>query len=334
MSTAVDVLVTENIVGGPMDELRRRLAVAFEPDLWKKPEELAEKIAAAGALVVRNQTRVTEALIRAGGHLQIIARAGAGLDNIDVDAASRAGVVVASTPIQNAVSVAELALGLMLAMARRIPEADRHVKAGGWARQDFYGCELFGKTLGVVGFGRIGFLTAMRARAFGMDVLAYDPYLDPDSLAVIQARPELVELDELLSSSDFVSCHLPGGKPTKGLLSYERFCRMKPTAYFINVARGEVVDEAGLLRALDERRLAGAALDVRSSEPPGADAFCRRDDVILLPHIGAFTHEAQHRVVASVCRDVESVLRGGRATNYFNFPAPKKRPEAGTGQPS
>ncbi|NLX97209.1 MAG: hydroxyacid dehydrogenase [Rhodopirellula sp.] len=325
MSTAIDVLVTENIVGEPMEAMRRRLAVGFEPELWKKPEQLADAVAAAKALVVRNQTRVTEDLIRAGGELQIIARAGAGLDNIDVEAAGRAGVVVASTPAQNAVSVAELTLGLMLSLARRIPEADRHVKGGGWARQNFYGTELFGKTLGVVGFGRIGFLTAMRAKAFGMDVLAHDPYLDPDSLTVIQARPRLTELDELLATSDFITCHLPGGKQTRGLFTYQRFCRMKPAAYFINVARGEVVDETGLLRALDERRLAGAALDVRSTEPPQADAFGRRDDVILLPHIGAFTHEAQHRVVASVCRDVEAVLAGNRATNYFNFPTPRKR---------
>ncbi|NUQ63795.1 MAG: hydroxyacid dehydrogenase [Pirellulales bacterium] len=325
MSTPIDVLVTENIVGQPMDELRGKLSVALEPDLWKKPDLLAEKIATPRALVVRNQTRVTEDLIRAAGRLEIIARAGAGLDNVDVEAASRAGVVVASTPIQNAVSVAELTLGLMLSLARRIPEADRHVKAGGWARQNYYGTELFGKTLGVVGFGRIGFLTAMRARAFGMEVLAYDPYVDPDSLPMIEAQPILVELDELLRSSDFVTCHLPGGKQTQGLLGYDRFCRMKPAAYFINVARGEVVDEAGLLRALDERRLAGAALDVRSTEPPESDAFTRRDDVILLPHIGAFTHEAQHRVVASVCRDVQAVLGGGRAINYFNFPIPRKQ---------
>ncbi len=325
MSTPIDVLVTENIVGEPMDELRRRLDVSFEPDLWQRREALAEKIATAKALIVRNQTRVTEDLIAAGDKLQIIARAGAGLDNIDVEAATRAGVVVASTPIQNAVSVAELTLGLMLSLARRIPEADRHVKGGGWARQNFYGAELFGKTLGVVGFGRIGYLTAMRARAFGMDVLAYDPYVDPDSLPVIESRPLLVDLDELLSTSDFVTCHLPGGKQTQGLLGYDRFCRMKPTAYFINIARGEVVDEAGLLRALDERRLAGAGLDVRSTEPPEADAFCSRDDVVLLPHIGAFTHEAQHRVVASVCRDVDAVLGGGRAANYCNFPTPRKR---------
>lgn len=328
MSHTVDVLVTENILGKSMDELRRRCSVASEPDLWKKPAELLERVAQARALVVRNQTQVTEALIHAGGKLEIIARAGAGLDNIDVEAATRAGIVVASTPIQNAVSVAELTLGLMLALARRIPEADRHVKSGGWARQNYYGTELFGKALGVVGFGRIGFLTAMRARAFGMEVLAYDPYVDPDSLPVVEARPILVELDELLASSDFVTCHLPGGRQTRNVFTYERFCRMKRTAYFVNVARGEVVDEAGLLRALDERRLAGAALDVRQTEPPQADAFCGREDVILLPHIGAFTHEAQDRVVASVCRDVETVLGGGRATNYFNFPTPKKRDEA------
>lgn len=324
MSESIDVLVTENIIGKSMDELRRRRSVAFEPDLWKKPAELLERIAQARALVVRNQTQVTESLIRAGRKLEIIARAGAGLDNVDVEAASRAGVVVASTPIQNAVSVAELTVGLMLAMARRIPAADRHVKDGGWARQNYYGTELLGKTLGVVGFGRIGFLTAMRARAFGMELLAYDPYVDPDSLPVVEARPILVELDELLAGSDFVTCHLPGGRQTRNVFTYERFCRMKRSAYFVNVARGEVVDEAGLLRALDERRIAGAALDVRQTEPPQADAFCGRDDVVLLPHLGAFTHEAQDRVVASVCRDVEAVLGGGHAMNYYNFPRPSK----------
>jgi phosphoglycerate dehydrogenase-like enzyme len=158
-----------------------------------------------------------------------------------------------------------------------------------------------------------------------MDLLAHDPYVDPDSLSVAEARPRLVDLDELLAESDFVTCHLPSDAQTRGMFSYERFCRMKPGAVFVNVARGEVVDEAGLVRALQEGRIAGAGLDVRSSEPPGTGPLCAMDNVILTPHVGAFTREAQDRVVAALCRDVAAVLRGGQAVGYCNFPAPRRR---------
>ncbi len=319
-----DVLVAENIRGAALDELRRQLDVDFAPDLWKDAERLQRHVATSRALIVRNQTQVTAELIQSASRLEIIARAGAGLDNIDVQAATQAGIVVASTPIQNSLSVAELTLGLMLSLARRIPAADRHVKSGGWDRHAFTGGELYGKTLGVVGYGRIGHLTAIRAAAFGMDVIAYDPLVDPDSLALTETRTDLVDLDELLRRSDFVTCHLPGGAATRRTFTYERFCLMRPTAYFINVARGEVVDEPGLLQALQERRLAGAALDVRETEPPSRDALCDLDNVILLPHIGAFTGEAQERVVASVCRDVRAVLQGGRAAGYVNFPMARR----------
>jgi len=319
-----EILVSENIVGEPMDALRADCDVAFEPQLWQDPDRLAAEIAGARALVVRNQTQVTAELIAAAAKLEIVARAGAGLDNIDVAAASRAGVVVASTPSQNSLSVAELTLGLMLALARQIPAADRHAKHGGWERLRFVGSELYGKTLGLLGLGRIGFLTARRAAAFGMNLLAYDPYVDPDSVPVVESRAILAELDCVMADSDFVTCHLPGGDETRGLIDYARFSRMKPSACFINVARGEVVDEPGLVRALAEGRIAGAALDVRSNEPPEPGPLDEMDNVILMPHVAAFTHEAQHRVVASVCRDVRAVLSGGAAAGYVNFPKPKR----------
>ena len=318
-----DILVTEKIVGPAMAALRDSHDVAFEPELWQSVDRLEELIPKVKALIVRNQTQVTAELIQRSAGLKIIARAGAGVDNIDVQAASAAGVVVSYAPVQNAISVAELTLGLMLSLARKIPAADRHVKQGGWDRRAHTGVELHGKTLGVLGFGRIGFLTARRAAGFGMNVLAHDPYLDPDSLLVAETRPNLVDLDELLEQSDFVTCHLPGGKQTRNMLDYNRFCRMKSTAFFVNVARGEVVDEAGLIRALQENKIAGAALDVRQKEPPAASALDTMDNVILVPHVAAFTDEAQDRVVATVCRDVEAVLRGGQARHYVNFAVPR-----------
>jgi D-3-phosphoglycerate dehydrogenase len=319
-----DVLVTENIVGSPMDSLRRDFDVQFDPELWNDPDRLGRGVAEARALIVRNQTQVDAELIREGAKLEIIARAGAGLNNIDVDAASTAGIVVAYTPDENSVSVAELTIGLMLALARKIPQADRDTRAGGWARRRFTGIELAHKTLGVVGLGRIGRLTAARARALGMTILAHDDFIDPGAPEVQQLEARLVALDQLLAGADFVSCHVPLTEATRGLFDYDRFCRMKPAAIFVNTSRGEVVEEEGLLRALDEKRIAGAALDVRNVEPPGPGPLAEIENVILTPHIAAFTEEAQHRVVASVCRDTAAVLRGDKAVGYVNFPTPRR----------
>jgi D-3-phosphoglycerate dehydrogenase len=325
-----DVVVSENIVGTPMDVLQKDFDVRFDPELWQQPDKLAAAVVDARALVVRNQTQVTAGLIRAAGRLQIIARAGAGVNNIDVQAASEAGIVVAYTPSENAVSVAELTIGLMLALARKIPGADRDTRSGGWARRRFTGIELMGKTLGVVGLGRIGALTAARARAFGMTILAHDDFIDAARPEVRQVEARLVSLDELVTEADFITCHVPLTDETRGMFDYDRFARMKPGAMFVNTSRGEVVDEAGLIRALEEGRIAGAALDVRGTEPPPASPLCGMDNVILTPHIAAFTEEAQHRVVASVCRDVAAVLRGGQAGGYYNFPSPRRHdPAAG-----
>jgi len=186
------------------------------------------------------------------------------------------------------------------------------------------GSELYGKTLGVVGFGRIGFLTAMRARAMGMDIIAHDPQVSPDSVLVTESGAKLTSFDDLLSKADFVSCHVPEIPQTVGLFNYQRFCQMKPTAFFINTSRGGVVEESGLARALEEKRIAGAALDVRAKEPPDGP-LSQADNVLLMPHIGAFTNEGQDRVISCICRDVAAVLRDEPAKNFFNFATPRRK---------
>lgn len=317
------ILVSENIGGKWIEELKAKFGVTIEPDLWKSPDKLKAMLPNYRALIVRNQTRVNADLLSAASKLLVIGRAGAGLDNIEVPAATAKGIVVVSTPDQNSISVAELTLGMMLGLARKIPAADRHAKGGGWERQKFVGMELYGKNFGVVGLGRIGFLTAVRARALGMNILAHDNYISPDAVAVAETHAKLMDLDALLAQSDFVSCHVPLTPETRHFFNYDRFCRMKPTAFFLNLARGEVVDETGLIRALQEKKLAGAGLDVREKEPPAASALSEMENVILAPHVAAFTREAQERVVAAVCQDVAAVLDGRAAKNFVNFPKPK-----------
>jgi D-3-phosphoglycerate dehydrogenase len=319
-----DILISEAMAGAAVDQLAARFAVACQPELWRSPGALSREVAPCRALLVRNQTRVTAEVIAAAPNLVVIGRAGAGLDNIDLHAASAAGVVVVSTPDQNSLSVAELTLGLMLALARKIPAADRDTRAGGWNRQQYVGVELHGKTLGVVGLGRIGFMTALRARAMGMRIGAHDDFINPDAASVSETQAQLMGLDELLATADFVSCHVPLTAQTVRLFTYERFARMKSSAFFLNLARGEVVDEAGLLRALQERKLAGAALDVREKEPPAAGGLASLDNVILTPHIAAFTREGQARVMSAVCSDIARVLQGEPARNFANFPLPRK----------
>jgi D-3-phosphoglycerate dehydrogenase len=318
-----DVLVTENVVGAEMDALKRCFDVTFEPELWKSPEKLKAAVGEYRAIIVRNQTQVNAELIAAGKKLAVIGRAGVGLDNVDVKTATEAGIVVAWTPEQNSLSVAELALGMMLSLARMIPAADRSTKSGKWERQRFTGTELYGKTLGIVGLGRIGFLTAQRARAFGMDIIAHDNFISPDSALVVESRAKLVGIDELLEQSDFISCHLPKTPQTVNFFDGAKFARMRPSAYFINTSRGEVVDEEALVRALQNKRIAGAALDVRAKEPAAPGPLYEMDNVLVTPHVAAFTAEGQDRVVTAVCKDVASVLRGEPARNFVNFPRPK-----------
>lgn len=318
-----DILISELIAGPAVDALMERFDVVSLPELWKDPAALLAQVENFRALIVRNQTSVTAELLAAARGLLIVGRAGVGLDNIDLQAAKAAGIVVSSTPDQNAISVAELAIGLMLSLARSIPAADQDTRSGNWARHRFVGTELYGKTLGIVGAGRIGYLTGRRAQAFGMKVLAYDPNLTPDNILLRELQADLLELDELLERADVVSCHLPATPETIGLFDAALFSRMKPTAIFINTSRGTAVREADLVAALKAKRLAGAALDVREKEPPEPSELEALPNVILTPHVAALTLEAQERVTRAICDDVMRVLEGKPARNAVGaaFPA-------------
>jgi (S)-sulfolactate dehydrogenase len=319
-----DILIPENIKGAAVEALRGRFDVSLQPDLWKSPAQLAEEISNCRALMVRNQTPVTAELLSQATELLVVGRAGVGLDNIDLKAAEQAGIVIASTPDQNAISAAELTMGLILSLARMIPAADRDTKAGNWSRQKFVGVELYGKTLGIVGAGKIGYLTARRALAFGMSILAYDPYLSPDNILLSDLRAELVGLDELLSRADVVSCHLPATRETNGLMNGLRFEKMKPGVLFVNTSRGAVVVEEDLLAALKSGAVGGAALDVRATEPPEAGELESLPNVIVTPHIAAFTREAQERVTKAICEDVARVLDGKPAINAVGSALPRR----------
>lgn len=319
-----DILISENINGVAVDALRARFEVSLQPELWKWAGLLADQARNCRALIVRNQTPVTAKLLAEATELLVVGRAGVGLDNIDVKAAQQAGIVIASTPDQNAISAAELTMGMILSLARMIPAADQDTKQGNWSRQKFVGVELYGKTLGVVGAGKIGFLTARRAMAFGMKILAYDPYLSPDNILLSDLRAELVSLDELLRRADVVTCHLPATRETNGLMNSARFAAMKPGALFVNTSRGAVVVEDDLVAALKSGALGGAALDVRTTEPPAAGELETLPNVILTPHIAAFTREAQDRVTRAICEDVARVLEGKPAINAVGNALPRK----------
>jgi D-3-phosphoglycerate dehydrogenase / 2-oxoglutarate reductase len=319
-----DILISESLQGDAFTALHSRFDVLYLPELWKTPDRLERKIRNCRALIVRNQTPVSHSLLAAAQELLVVGRAGVGLDNVDVKFAEQSGIVVSFTPDQNAISVAELAIGMMLSLARLLPAADLDTKNGNWNRNRFMGAELYGKTLGIVGAGKIGFLTARRALAFGMRVLAFDPFLSRDNILLSDIQAELVELDQLLAQADFVSCHLPSTPQTVGLLNAARFRQMKPGAYFINTSRGKVVSEPDLVKALNSGILGGAALDVRAKEPPPLGELESLPNVILTPHIGAFTREAQDRVTTAICEDVTRVLEGKPAINAVRSPVPHR----------
>ena len=316
----MDLLISEDLRHPAIDRLAEKFSVARDGSLWRDPARLKSEVAGARGLLVRNQTRVTAEIIEATSRLVVIGRVGVGLDNIDLPAATRRGVRVVAPLEANAVSVAELAIGLLLALARKIPAADRATRAGGWDRVGATGVELAGKTLGLCGFGRIGRLVAVRARAFGLRVLAYDPFLRPGDAALAATQADYCgSLDELLAATDFVSLHLPLTPETRHLFNAPRFAAMRPGSYFINTSRGGVMDETALIAALQSGPLAGAAVDVREVEPPGAVGVLESlPNVILLPHVGAFTREAQDRTFEAVVGDVERLLTGQPARYAVN----------------
>ena len=313
-----DILISEDIQGAAIDVLKSRFDVVCLPDLWKDAEELTVRVKEFRGLIVRNQTNVDSALLDAAENLVVVGRAGVGLDNVDVERATQLGVVVTSTPDQNAISVAELAIGLMVSLARMLPQANSDTHAGNWNRREFLGTELYGKTFGIVGAGKIGYLTARRAQAFGMKIVACDPFISRDNVLLSELQADLVDFDELLSVCDVVSCHLPANKHTAGIFDLSRFRKMKPTSFLINTARGEVIREADLCQALKTGMIAGAALDVRATEPPVPGELEALPNLILIPHIAAFTREAQDRVIQAICEDVARVLDGKTSQNAVN----------------
>jgi D-3-phosphoglycerate dehydrogenase len=285
----------------------------------KDPAKLAHALPRAHALLVRSETKVTGELLARAPQLRIIGRAGIGVDNIDVEEATRRGIAVFNAPGANTVSAAEHTMGLLLALVRRIPWADASMRRGEWDRQRFQGTELKGKTLGIVGLGRIGAHVAGLARAFGMQVTAYDPYVTEARARELQVQ--LLPLDELLGRADVVTLHLPLTKETRGLLDARRLALLKPSAVLLNCARGGLVDEAALLDALERGRLAGAALDVFETEPLPPDSPLRRAErVILTPHLAASTVEAQEQVSLEICRVVRDALVTGNLSGAVNLP--------------
>ena len=281
-----------------------------------RSELLAALSKGVDAVLIRSATKMDAEAISVAKGLKVIARAGVGLDNVEIPAATAAGVMVVNAPTSNIVSAAELAIGLLLASARSISPAHAALKGGKWARSKYTGAELFEKTLGIVGFGRIGQLVAHRMQAFGMDVVAYDPYLQPAKAAQLNVR--LVELDELLKVSDFITIHLPKTKETANLIGTEALKKVKPTVRIINAARGGVLDESALYEALTNGKVAGAGLDVFATEPCTDSPLFSLDNVVATPHLGASTDEAQERAGIAVAISVRKALSGELVPDAVN----------------
>jgi D-3-phosphoglycerate dehydrogenase / 2-oxoglutarate reductase len=309
--SAAVVVLTEDIAGEPLDELARELPLRREPDAWRDGARLRAALAGAGAVVVRNRTPVDRALLEACPELRIVARVGVGLDNIDVDAADDLGVVVSAPLGANAVSVAEHALGLALALARRVVPLDRDCRAGGWSRKP--GRELAGRTWGLLGAGATGRACARLARGLGMTVIGHDPHLSAAHPELAELGIRLVGLDEVAAGSDVLSCHLPSTESTRGLIDAAFLARMSPDALLISVGRGDVVDEEALADALEGGRLGGAGLDVRAAEPPSPGRLERLDSVVLTPHVAGITAESQRRILEVLAGDIRAVCGGGEA---------------------
>ncbi|HEX2485908.1 MAG TPA: phosphoglycerate dehydrogenase [Myxococcota bacterium] len=299
-------------------EAARGLEVVNSPGL--APDALLAAIADADGLVVRSGTKVTRAVIEAAPKLRVIGRAGVGVDNVDVPAASARGIAVVNTPEGNNITTGEHAIALLVSLARHIPQASASMKSGKWEKNRFQGVELFNRTLGVIGIGNIGRIVAERGRGLGMRVIAYDPFIAPEIAQRMDV--ELVELDELLARSDVLTVHVPKTKDTTGLLGAEAFAKVKPGVLVVNAARGGIVDETALLAALEDGRVAGAALDVFVEEPPSKDnPLVLHPRVVCTPHLGASTEQAQINVSIAVAEQVRDFLLEGVVRNAVNVPS-------------
>jgi D-3-phosphoglycerate dehydrogenase / 2-oxoglutarate reductase len=308
----------------------RGVKVEFQPGLGKDKEKLAEAINGFDGLAIRSATKVTAKILDRAKSLKVIGRAGIGVDNVDIPAATARGIIVMNTPFGNSITTAEHAITLMLSLARQIPEADASTRAGKWEKNKFLGVEMFGKTLGIIGCGNIGSIVADRAIGLRMKVIAYDPYLSAER--ALDLGVEKVELEPLLRRADFITLHTPLTDKTRNIISRESLALTKKGVRLINCARGELIDEAALFDGLTAGHVAGAALDVFVEEPATASPLFALPNVVCTPHLGASTTEAQENVALQVAEQMSDYLIRGAITNALNFPsisaeeAPKLKP--------
>ncbi len=293
------------------------IEVDFSPGL--NEAEVCEHISDCDAVIVRSATSIRGAVLDAATQLKVIGRAGIGVDNIDVECATEKGIVVLNTPDANATTTAELAIAHMMSLCRHLPVADKSVRGGGWERSKFMGAELSGKTLGIIGFGTIGRIVASRGLGLKMDVIAHDPFVAPEVFEECCVRPK--EIEDLLREADIISLHCPLIEKTRGLINAERIALMKPGSRLLNCARGGLIDETALYDALQSGHLAGAALDVFSSEPPKDSPLLNLDNVVFTPHLGASTEEAQIAVGVEIAKQIAIFLQRGEAINAVNLPS-------------
>jgi D-3-phosphoglycerate dehydrogenase len=313
------IVIADDLPASALDLLRAEPGWVIDARSGRSPAALAADLADADALMVRSATQVDARLLAAAPHLRIVARAGTGVDNVDVAAASAKGILVVNAPGANSISVAEHALALMLALARLVPAADQAMKDSRWEKKRFLGNELRGKTLGVAGLGRIGQEVAQRARSFGMRIVAHDQYISSEIAATLGV--ELLTLDALCAAADYITLHLPLTAETKHVFDDTRFACCKPGLRLVNTARGELIDEAALRRAIEKGIVEGAGLDVFEQEPPKDWTLARMPQVVASPHIAASTEEAQELVGTDTAATVRDFLRSGIVRNAVNFPS-------------
>ncbi len=312
------IVIADSLPSSVTDTFRA-LGWTVDPRAGRSPDDLARDLSDADALIVRSATQVTASLLSSAPKLRVVARAGTGVDNVDVPAASDRGIVVMNAAGANSVSVAEHTLALLLALARAIPAADASMKRGVWEKKKLMGTELRGKTLGIIGFGRIGREVAGRGRAFGMDIVAYDPFIA--ARAADAAGVPLLSLDDLLERSDFLTLHVPALDETRHMLNAKSLARCRRGVRIVNTARGELIDEGALVDAIQSGQVAGAALDVFETEPPTDQRLTSLPQVIATPHIAASTTEAQELVGVEIALSVRDYLGEGLIRNAVNFPA-------------
>ena len=312
------ILISDSLSKEAVDILEKEKEFKVDVNTKLTPEELKKIIKDYDALLVRSGTKVTKDVIEKADRMKIIGRAGVGLDNVDVGAASKKGIIVVNTPGGNTISTAEHTFSMMLALSRNIPQADLSMKKGEWERKKFMGVELYGKTLGIVGLGRIGTEVAKRALSFEMRVLAFDPYLSFEKAKDLRIEP--VDLKTLLEEADYITVHTPLTEDTKHIISDKEFGMMKKSVRILNCARGGIIDEEALVKAIEAGKVAGAALDVYEDEPPKGSKLLKLDKVVLTPHLGASTEEAQVNVAIDIANTVRDALLGRGIKNAVNAP--------------